>query len=321
MTAGRRVALALGAGGARGYAHIGAIEVLEERGFEIVNIAGSSMGALVGGLYAAGKLDAYTEWVLGLSSLDLLRLLDLSLSEPGMIRAEKVFLRMRELLEGARIEELAIPFTAVATDLAARKPVWFQRGPVDTAIRASIAIPGVFTPLVLNGRLLVDGGLVDPVPVGPTASTVSDLTVAIDLGGERAGTREEAPARETSESRPLEEWVDRFQRGAANLLDREVVRSLRRRFGSSDRDSQVPPASGGDVTSAGIGRFELMNQSLETVQRMLTRYRLAGDQPDILISVPKDACRTLDFHRAAEMIELGREITATTLDRHGATSE
>src|SRR3954468_13867645 len=131
-----RVALALGSGGARGYAHIGAIQVLEERGYEIVTIAGSSMGALVGGLCAAGKLPEYTEWVCGLSQFDVLRLLDLSLSAPGAIRAEKIFARVRELLDGVLIEDLPIPFTAVATDLAARKAVWFQRGPAQVAIRA-----------------------------------------------------------------------------------------------------------------------------------------------------------------------------------------
>lgn len=314
-----RVALALGAGGARGYAHIGVIEVLEERGYDIVNVAGSSMGALVGGLYAAGRLDAYTEWVRGLSSLDVVRLMDVSWSEPGMIRAEKVFARVRELLGGARIEDLAVPFTAVATDLAARKPVWFQRGPVETAVRASIAIPGVFTPLVLNGRVLVDGGLVDPVPVAATASTLADLTVAVDLGGERSGAREDDPVRETAEARPFEEWADRFQRGAASLLDRDFVRSLRRRLPGGDRDGGGGESPGGgaehDISAAGLGRFEVMNQSLETVQRMLTRYRLAGDQPDVLVSVPRDACRTLDFHRASEMIALGRSLAVDALDR------
>ncbi|HEY5014352.1 MAG TPA: patatin-like phospholipase family protein, partial [Acidimicrobiia bacterium] len=128
-----RVALALGSGGARGYAHIGVIQVLEERGIEVVNVAGSSMGALIGGLFAAGKLEGYTEWVRGLSQLDVLRLLDVSLSAPGVIRAEKIFARVRELVGGALIEDLPVPFTAVATDLTARKAVWFQRGPLEVA--------------------------------------------------------------------------------------------------------------------------------------------------------------------------------------------
>ena len=324
MTERVRCALALGAGGARGYAHIGVIEVLEERDFEIVNIAGSSMGALVGGLYAAGKLDAYTEWVTTLSQLDVLRLLDVSLTKPGMIRAEKLFARTRELLAGVQIEDLPIPFTAVASDLLAGKPIWFQRGPVETAVRASIAMPGVFTPLMLNGRVLVDGGLMDPVPVAPTAAAHADVTIAVDLGGDRAVSPDGAPARETAEARPIEEWAERFRHGAANVFDRDLVRSLLNRMGGqSGPDHDAPDVSAPDAQEAwpsGLGRFDVMNQSLEAMQRLLTRYRLAGDQPDVLISVPKDACRTLDFHRASDMIALGRELTIAALDREASTS-
>ncbi len=313
-----RAALALGSGGARGYAHIGVIEVLEERGVEIVTIAGSSMGALIGGLYAAGKLDGYTEWVRGLTQFDVLRLLDVSLTAPGMIRAEKIFARVHELLDGALIEDLPVPFTAVATDLLARKAVWFQRGPVDAAVRASVAMPGVFTPVMLNGRVLVDGGLMDPVPIGPTASARADVTIAIDLGGERSGSPEGSPARETAEARPVEEWGDRFRRGASNLLDRDVIRTLLSRFGgasATDDDDANAVDDPLDALPAGLGRFDVMNQSLEAMQSVLTRYRMAGNPPDVLVTVPKDACRSLDFHRASDMIEIGRELTVAALDR------
>ncbi|HEY5554557.1 MAG TPA: patatin-like phospholipase family protein [Cellulomonas sp.] len=128
MTPGKRVALALGSGGARGYAHVGVIAVLEERGYEIASIAGSSMGALVGGLHAAGTLGPYTEWARTVTQRDVLRLLDLSIKGPGAIRGEKILARVSELLGTALIEDLAIPFTAVATDLLARREVWFQQG-------------------------------------------------------------------------------------------------------------------------------------------------------------------------------------------------
>lgn len=316
-----RVALALGSGGARGYAHIGVIQVLEERGIEVVNVAGSSMGALIGGLYAAGKLEGYTDWVRGLSQLDVLRLLDVSLSAPGVIRAEKIFARVRELVGGALIEDLPVPFTAVATDLTARKAVWFQRGPLEVAMRASIATPGVFTPVMLNGRLLADGGLMDPVPIAPTASTRADATIAVDLGGERSGVADDAPERETAEERPIDEWVDRFRRGAAHVLDREMVRALTSRFGgesASALEAAEVAASAGEAFEAlpaGLTKFDVMNQSLEAMQSVLTRYRLAGNPPDVLVRIPRDACRTLDFHRAAEMIELGRTVTSAALDR------
>jgi NTE family protein len=318
-----RAALALGSGGARGYAHTGAIQAVEERGIEIATVAGASMGALVGGLYAAGKLDGYTEWVSGLTQFDVLRLLDVSLSAPGVIRAEKVFARVRELVGGALIEDLPVPFTAVATDLLARRAVWFQRGPLDVAVRASSAMPGVFAPVMLNGRLLVDGGLMDPVPIAPTASALVDVTIAIDLGGGRIGSPDAAPARETAEERPIDEWLERFRRGTSHLLDRDLIRSFMSRFGGSPSapvagdETAVP--DGGSLKSlpASLSKFDVMNQSLETMQSVLTRYRLAGNPPDVLVTIPKDACRTLDFHRAKDMIELGHTLTVQALDRAG----
>lgn len=323
-----RVSLALGSGGARGYAHIGAIQVLEERGLQIVAVAGSSMGALVGGVYAAGELDAYARWAVGLNQLDVLRLLDLSLTAPGAIRAERVLARVRELLGDRLIEDLPIPFTAVATDLLARRDVWFQRGPVDEAISASIAIPGIFPPVMLNGRMLVDGGLMDPVPVAPTAAVPADLTIAISLGGERSGGAGPAgpavvsgsPA-ETAEPRPMDEWVERFRRGAAQALDTDMAKSLLARFPAAAEEAAArvaaEPAPSVLPATPGLTKLDVMNQALEAMQDVVTRYRLAGSPPDILVTIPKDACRTLDFHRAAPMIEIGRRRMGEALDEAG----
>ena len=335
MPDGTRVALALGSGGARGYAHIGVIEVLEERGFEIVSIAGSSMGALVGGLQAAGTLEPYTEWVRSLRQRDVVRLLDVSLSAPGAIRAEKILARVRELLGGALIEDLPVSFTAVATDLLARKEVWFQKGRVDVAIRASIAIPTVITPVMLNGRLLADGALTNPLPIAPTASAQADLTVAVSVAGDGRDQWGPAPVHESAGDRPVEEWTDRFRAGASQLLDRELVRSLRGRFGAGPAPAAPVAADPADTTApaapttaapaedpfgalpAGLGKFDMMNESLDTMQSVLTRYRLAGFPPDILVSVPRDTCRSLDFHRAAEMIDIGRKLAEEAFDRAG----
>lgn len=334
----KRVALALGSGGARGFAHVGVIEVLEARGYQVVGIAGSSMGALVGGLHAAGALEDYVEWSVGLSRADLLRMLDLSLSAPGAIRAEKIFAKVQEMVGDRRIEDLPIPYTAVATDLLARKEVWFQRGPLDVAIRASIAIPSVITPVVLNGRLLADGGLMNPVPIAPTASVHADLTVAVSLNGESRSRSSMAPEPATApepasaEEEPVELWGERFRRGAAKLLDRDVVRALTARFGGDTADDEAADAEAADdepgtpaeeapaapdlgELPAGLGKFDVMNLSIESMQSVLTRYSLAGLPPDVLVSVPKDACRSLDFHRAAEMVELGRELAETALRR------
>ncbi len=340
------VALALGSGGARGYAHIGVIQVLAERGFDIVAVAGSSMGALVGGVHAAGQLDEYTEWVTGLTQLDVVRLLDLSLAAPGAIRAEKIVGRVRELLHGRLIEDLPIPYTAVATDLGARKEVWFQRGPIEVAIRASIAIPGVITPVMLNGRLLADGGIMDPVPIAPMAAVHADHIIAVSLAGEHRDDGEGARDLESATPRPVDEWTDRFRRSASNLLDRDLVRSVVARFGGGedldgidivvpgdaspvasepadprpdDRDLD-PPGPFGPLP-AGLSKFDMMSQSLDAMQSALLRFRLAGYPPDVLVSVPKNACRSLEFHRAAEMIDLGRTLTVDALTRAGLDPE
>jgi NTE family protein len=299
--------------------------VLEERGFEIVGVAGSSMGAVVGGVYAAGKLGEFTEWALGLTQRDVLRLLDLSFTAPGAIRAEKVLAHVRELIGAEMIEDLRVPFTAVATDLLARREVWFQRGRLDLAIRASIALPGVFTPVMVGGRLLADGGLMDPIPIAPTAGVASDLTVAISLGGERQGVPDAAATPDLAERRPVDEWVGRFRRGATQALESDLVRSA---FSWRVRADALPEAerdtAGGDLgldtLPPGLSRFDVMNHALEAMQALVASYRLAGFPPDLLVEIPRDACRTLDFHRAESMIELGRTLTADALEKAGIVS-
>ncbi|ETA08537.1 MULTISPECIES: patatin-like phospholipase family protein [Gordonia] len=328
-----RVALALGSGGARGYAHIGVIAELEARGFEIVTVAGSSMGALVGGLYCAGKLDDYVDWTSGLSQLDVVRLLDVSLTKPGVIGAERILTRVREILGDTVIEDLPIPFTAIATDLSAGRAVWFQRGNLADALRASIAIPGVISPHEHKGRLLADGGILDPLPVAPTSGVPSDVTIGVILGSD--GGPETGASRQPKAKGLL-------RRNVAPILDNEFVRSVRDRFGSETGDladtevatdgaDEVAPAAVPDEEGAVVvdtaavspdtadepqrmGRVEVLSRSLDIMQEALTRYQVAGYPPDVLIRVPRRAVRTLDFHKATEMIDLGRELTAKALD-------
>lgn len=319
MPDARRVALALGSGGARGYAHIGVIQVLEERGFDIVSVAGSSMGAAIGGLHAAGVLPEYTEWVSSLSQRDVLRLLDPAIKAPGAIRAEKIMTRMSELLGGALIEDLPIDYTAVATDLLQRREVWFQSGPVDVAIRASIALPSFITPVMLNGRLLADGGLLNPVPVAPTAGSRADLTIAVLLSGDDPAGRAVTPQVASAEPAHVDDWLDRFRRTAAQVFDRDLIRMVTQRF-SGPRPPNSEPASAHSVEEvfgelpAGLRMRDVMQLSLEVMQSLVTDFRLAGYPADIYVTVPKTAARTLDFHRADELIALGRELTIAALD-------
>ncbi|GAA4749749.1 patatin-like phospholipase family protein [Nocardioides endophyticus] len=295
----QRVALVLGSGGARGYAHIGAIAEIESRGHEVVAVAGSSMGALVGGLYAAGVLDAYTEWVRNLKQREILRLLDPKWSAGGAIAANRIFAEVEELIGEQLIEGLPMAFTAVATDLRARREVWFQRGPLLSAIRASIAIPGVITPVVMNGRLLADGGLMNPVPIEPTAAAAADLTIAISLQGNRSAREQSSPAREPATPTWREEIVDRVRRTVGR--ERELE----------------PPVSMEPVEPDPLRISDVVGLSLDAMQGLVARYRMAGLPPDVLVTVPVSAARSLDFHRVTEMIELGRRLTAEALDASG----
>ncbi len=305
-----RVALALGSGGARGYAHIGVIDELRDRGFAIVGIAGSSMGALVGGLQAAGRLDEFADWARSLTQRAILRLLDPSITAAGVLRAEKILDAVRDILGAATIEQLPIPYTAVATDLLAGKSVWLQRGPVDEAIRASIAIPGVIAPHVADGRLLADGGILDPLPMAPIAAVNADLTIAVSLSGsEAAGDHEPQP-------RPTTEWLNRMLSSTSALLDRPTARAVLNRFGVAEPEAEAEfeAESSDEPGVPKLGGFEVMNRTIDIAQAALARHTLAAYPPDLLIEVPRSACRGLEFHRAAEVIDVGRTLAARALD-------
>ena len=323
---GMRVALALGSGGARGYAHIGVIKELRDRGYDVVGVSGSSMGALVGGLQAADKLDEFADWAKTLTQRAMLRLLDPSITAAGVLRAEKFLDAVREILGEVTIEELPIPYTAVSTDLIAGKSVWLQHGPVDAAIRASIAIPGVIAPHVLDGRLLADGGILDPLPMAPIAAVNADLTVAVSLSGSEAGSRYEPT---DAEPRATTEWLSRMWRSTAALLDTNAARTvldtptaraMLNRFGSGpdvdadvDSDEQLIDSSK-EASVPRLGSFEVMNRTIDIAQAALARHTLAAYPPDVLIEVPRTACRSLEFHRAAEVIDVGHELAARVLD-------
>jgi NTE family protein len=318
------VALALGSGGARGYAHIGVIEALTARGYDIVGITGSSMGAMIGGLHAAGHLDDFADWAKSLTQRTILRLLDPSISAAGVLRAEKILETVRDMLGPVTIEQLPIPYTAVATDLLAGKSVWFQRGPLDEAIRASIAIPGVIAPHEVGGRLLADGGILDPLPMAPLAAVNADLTIAVSVSGS------EAIDKRVPEPAATVEWLNRMVRSTSALLDTTAVRSLLdrptaravlSRFGadtwSEDSDEEMPESEGELVEVPGVpklGSFEVVYRAFDIAQSALTRHTLSAYPPDLLIEVPRSTSRSLDFHRAEEVIAAGRALADQALD-------
>lgn len=307
----RRVALVLGSGGARGLAHMGVIEAIEARGLEIVSVAGSSMGAVIGGIHAAGRLPAYRDWVTTLARGQVLRLVDFVWGSPGLVRGQRVVEAMTGLIGEHRIEELPLPFVAVACDLATQRQVWLTRGPLMDAIRASFAIPGVFTPHLVDGRELVDGGLLAPVPIAAARMVMADLVVAVDVNGRP----EPAAVLAVPSPEPvIEGSSDAAQRSAPGEPPPGYAARLADLF---EGMLQKKPQEARPQAVAQPGVLDLMSRSLDTMQGALARLQLAMDPPDVLVRVPRDACAFYEFWRAAELVALGRETADRALDAAG----
>ncbi|MCG8427253.1 MAG: patatin-like phospholipase family protein [Chromatiales bacterium] len=292
----KRVSLVLGSGGARGLAHIGIIECLEQNGYEIHSIAGSSMGALIGGIYAAGKLDAYSQWVRALQQIDVLRLVDFSFRRSGLIKGEKVIETLQELIGDRNIEELPISYTAVATNIENQKEVWLNQGSLFSAIRASIAIPTVFTPVQYQGKTLVDGGLVNPIPIAPTLRDDTDLTIAVNLSAKADPKHSQAEKQKQRAS--LAKNNESYRQKIAQFVD-----GLQQKLGRDDDEEE-------------LGIFEVISGSFETMQKLIARYQLAAYSPDIVIDIPINSCAFYEFYRAEEMIELGQQQACKTLEHY-----
>ncbi len=280
------ISLVLGSGGARGYAHIGVIEELLTHGYEIKSISGSSMGALIGALYACGKLNEYKKWTLELDIFDVASLVDFSFTGTGIIQGDKVFRVIEKMIGDVMIEDLPIPFTAVATDLIKQKEVWIQKGRLIDAIRASIAIPTVFTPKKIEERYLLDGGVLNPLPIAPTVADDTDLTIAVSLSAHvTKDYKLHIPKRERERESGMQEIFFEMAQKAEELFAREKK-----------------------STFDDMGMFDIVGRTIDIMQNAVMECKMAGYAPDIIIGIPNDACGFYEFNRAYEMIELGRII-------------
>jgi len=294
MNTAPTVSLVLGSGGARGFAHIGVIRWLESHGFAIRSVAGSSVGALIGGVYAAGELDAFENWVRALTQTDVLRLLDVAWSPSGLFKGERVMETLKELIGDRNIEDLPITFTAVASDVEAQKEVWLNRGPLFDAIRASIAVPTVFTPFEIAGRRLLDGGLVNPIPIAPTLGDGTDLTIAVDVAGPRGQAPAPASAAAAAATPPP---ASTEPAGVLADYQSRIIAFI----------DEVQAKLGGEPQPAeqwGLG--DVLQGSFETMQGIISRFKLAAYSPDAIVTIPRDAARSFEFYRADELIERGR---------------
>lgn len=294
---GLKIGIALGSGSARGWAHIGVLKALEEMGIRPDVMAGTSIGALVGGASLVGQLDALEEWVKRLERLDILRLMDARLSAGGFMRGDRLMSALSSYVEDRDIQDLETPLGIVATDLNAGREVWLRQGSLQDAVRASIALPGLFSPVLLDGRWLLDGGLVNPVPVSVCRAMGADIVIAVNLsrdtlgrtmrpiGGKRQPDRDED---ETDES-AFERMLGRMHAGLRFRLDRLLS-------SSTEEEEDVGP-----------GMFDVLAGSINIVQDRITRSRMAGDPPDIQIAPRLAHIRLMEFHRAAPAIEEGHE--------------
>jgi NTE family protein len=262
-------------------ADIGVIHWLEENDFKIKSIVGCSIGAVVGGIYAAGKLDEYEQWVRTLTKVDIVTLLDLTWEKGGLVRGEKLVNTLIGLVGEKKIEDLPISFTAVATDLRNHKEVWIRSGSLFDAMRASFAIPLFFTPFKYKGVELVDGGVLNPMPIAPTTGDETDMTIAVDLNGPA-----ESPAEPVAASAAPQAPASPFREKLNRFIGR--LQPTEKSEGSRD-----------------WGAYDIANQAVEAMQSTIARQKLAAYPPDVVIEIPRNACRTLEFDRAAELIALG----------------
>ena len=274
-----RIGLALGSGSARGWAHIGAIRALEEKGVKPDLICGTSIGALVGAVYASGQLDELEQWVTGLAWTNVVRLMDITW-KGGLIRGQRLFNLFRATFRDIDISELDMPFGAIATELTSGREIWLRHGKLFDVVRASIATPGLFTPVVQDGTILVDGGLVNPVPVSMCRALGAEVVIAVDLSWGKLG-----PYRDRSRSvapREVPGWLARLRPGWVEKKSK-----------TEDRTS-IPSI------------FEVFSTSLDVVEMRVARSRLSGDPADVLVTPLLPDFATMDYHRAQEAIEEGR---------------
>lgn len=294
-----KIGLALGSGSARGWAHIGVLKALEDAGIRPDVVCGASIGALVGAAYAAGELERFADWVQGLSMRDVWGFMDFNLTG-GMLKGEKLIDFWRRNFADFEVEASAMPFAAVATDLHSGAEVWLRHGSIAQAVRASIALPGLFTPVVHEGRLLVDGGLVNPVPCTLARAMGADIVIAVDLNadlvhrhmrplgvvGEPSVAEDQPPVVVEAQSSA---WIHRLQNGLRSWM----------------------PGSGSAAAVADAGTMpipsllDVVMTSVNIMQMRITRSRLAGDPPELVIAPRLAHLGLLDFHRAKEAMEAG----------------
>jgi NTE family protein len=291
--------LVLGGGAARGFAHIGVIRTLVAHGIVPDVITGTSIGAVVGGCFAAGYLDALEAWTRSLTRRSLISYIDVSFSGSSLIQGNRFYRRLQDTVGSTRIEELPTRFAAIATEMDTGHEVWLTRGRLVEALRASYALPGIFAPARIGNRLLVDGALVNPVPVSAARALDARIVIAVNLNSDLLGRGSTIASHGTDEDEVADETPDETANGQGWRGIMSVERFLKRKLFSHDGMPGIPA---------------IMTDAYNVMQDRITRARLAGDPPDIMINPRLGLIAMFDFHRAAEAIDIGAQAAERSLD-------
>lgn len=283
------IALVLSGGGARGIAHIGVIEILEKRGYQITSISGSSMGALVGGMYAAGKLNEFKEWMCSLDKLKVFSLVDFTFSSNGLVKGDKVLNAIKAFVPDINIEDLKIDFSATASDITNHKEIIFRAGSMYEAIRASIAIPTVLTPVVTDNSVIVDGGVMNNIPIENVKRKYGDILVAVHVNAD-------IPPFKPQVSKKVEKQNESVYLKKINAFYKQLYKE-------SPKQKKEK-----------LGYFTLLEQTFNSAAMKLAQLTIEKGSPDILINISRHTCGTYDFYKAAELIEIGRISAIKSLD-------
>ncbi|RWR03758.1 hypothetical protein ED28_01865 [[Pantoea] beijingensis] len=289
-----KIGLALGSGAAKGWAHIGVINALEKAGIEIDVVAGCSVGALVGAAYASERLPLMEKWVRSFGYWDVIRLMDFSWRRGGLLRGERVFKHVKRLIEHEQIEQCKMRFGAVTTNLSTGRELWLTEGDLHQAVRASCSMPGLLAPVSYNGYWLVDGAVVNPVPISLTRALGADIVIAVDLQHDAHLMQQDLLSvspqamEKNATAEPVTTWSGKLRQQLSRMSQRRV--------------NHTP------------GAMEIMTTSIQVLENRLKRNRMAGDPPDVLIQPFCPQISTLDFHRADEAITAGREAVEKKMD-------
>jgi len=291
----KKVALVLSGGGARGIAHIGVIEELEKRGYEINSIAGTSMGALVGGMYAAGKLEEFREWMCSLDKMKVFSLVDFTFSADGIVKGDKVLNAIKNFVPDTNIEDLKIAYSATAADIENHKEIVYRTGSLYEAIRASIAIPMVITPVIKENAIIVDGGVVNNLPISNVKRNNGDLLVAVYVNANVETIKLKVSKKEEKEKKSvylkkLNEFYEHV-----NIISPKLKKEK-------------------------IGYFTLIDKAIVSASLQLVQFSIEKNPPDILVNISRDTCGTYDFYRAEELVEIGRQSAIKMLNEFEKSS-